>query len=602
MTTKISGTQVQTGAIGATQLASTAVTPSTYGSSTKSAVITIDADGRITAASEANITGSGGLPPDADYGDITVSSSGSVWTVDNDVVTNAKLANVSTDTIKGRATAGTGDPEDLTALPFAFTGDVTRAADSNSQTIANDAVTYAKMQNVSAADRLLGRGNGGGSGDVQEISLGTNLSLSGTTLNASGGSSPNRDYFKYLALQMEPLAIEEAQVGTFTYTLSAGTPKLLLASYYTKLGSSGRMELRNPRHPLILNTGLSLVGLDSSSLAALADPSLPSYADAEATYYERLNLLASDANYPQKVLALSGTQTVNFLPGPYGSLITQITEFDDDWIILFPYGTSTGFNLWDEIDDSTTQRIGNGTLIPVSKNIGCTVKESGTGSGALVYVVLTSDWGEVADPNTYIFRDDFMGSTLDTTTNWNRQQSSGGNVEIDTAFHWVKVIGNDSWGGNGVYSKTSTARATGLVFECDVFVDSAASLGGNAPNLVVGFSTGAGYADSDFAHMIQFTTSGGNATLQVKENGTSRGNVGNRYTVGAIYRVRMTLQSTNSQCKYEIQGGPEYDPLGGASWTDITPGTSSSSTTPLYAGFTKYDTARVTWIGDVKLY
>lgn len=36
-------------------------------------------------------------------------------TVANDAITNAKLANVSTATIKGRTTAGTGDPEDLTA-------------------------------------------------------------------------------------------------------------------------------------------------------------------------------------------------------------------------------------------------------------------------------------------------------------------------------------------------------------------------------------------------------------------------------------------------------------------------------------------------------
>lgn len=52
---------------------------------------------------------------DGDYGDITVSSSGGVLTIDNDVVTNAKLANMAQATVKGRAAgAGTGDPTDLT--------------------------------------------------------------------------------------------------------------------------------------------------------------------------------------------------------------------------------------------------------------------------------------------------------------------------------------------------------------------------------------------------------------------------------------------------------------------------------------------------------
>lgn len=51
---------------------------------------------------------------DGDKGDITVSGSGATWTIDNDVVTFAKQANVSTNTITGRITAGAGDQESLT--------------------------------------------------------------------------------------------------------------------------------------------------------------------------------------------------------------------------------------------------------------------------------------------------------------------------------------------------------------------------------------------------------------------------------------------------------------------------------------------------------
>lgn len=52
-------------------------------------------------------------------GDVTVTAGAgpgaAAATIANDAVSNAKLANVATQTIKGRTTAGTGDPEDLTA-------------------------------------------------------------------------------------------------------------------------------------------------------------------------------------------------------------------------------------------------------------------------------------------------------------------------------------------------------------------------------------------------------------------------------------------------------------------------------------------------------
>ena len=135
-------------------------------------------------------------------GDVTGSGTGSfAATIANNAVTFAKVQQVSTDRLIGRDSAGTGNVEELTVgggVEFtgsggiqtsAFTGDVTKAAGGTAQTIATSAVTYAKIQDISAASRLLGRGAGAGAGVAQEISLGTGLSMSGTTLSSTAAGS-----------------------------------------------------------------------------------------------------------------------------------------------------------------------------------------------------------------------------------------------------------------------------------------------------------------------------------------------------------------------------------------------------------------------------
>ena len=106
--------------------------------------------------------------------------------IQDGAVTNAKLADMAVDTVKGRATAGTGDPEDVAttgsgsvvratsptlvtpALGTPASGVLTNVTGLPTAGLVDDAVTYAKMQNVSATARLLGR-NTAGAGDVEEI-------------------------------------------------------------------------------------------------------------------------------------------------------------------------------------------------------------------------------------------------------------------------------------------------------------------------------------------------------------------------------------------------------------------------------------------------
>lgn len=70
-------------------------------------------------------------------------------------------------------------------------GDITVSGSGSTWTIDDDVVTYAKLQNVSTTNRILGRSSVG-AGNVEEITVGAGLSLSGGMLSASG--APQVDY------------------------------------------------------------------------------------------------------------------------------------------------------------------------------------------------------------------------------------------------------------------------------------------------------------------------------------------------------------------------------------------------------------------------
>ena len=144
--------------------------------------IALEALGTMSTQSATSVAITGGTITGTTVSGITLTNGGS-----------GALTVTGTASIAG-TTSGTNTGDQTITL----TGDVTGSGTGSfAATIAASAVTYAKMQAVSVASRLLGRGTAGTTA-VREVSLGTGLSMSGDVLSATatgGGTNTILQFF-----------------------------------------------------------------------------------------------------------------------------------------------------------------------------------------------------------------------------------------------------------------------------------------------------------------------------------------------------------------------------------------------------------------------
>lgn len=191
--------------------------------------------GLDTAAGELTISAGAGGISDGDKGDITVSGSGTTWTIDNlavstakladDAVTNAKLADATAQSLKGNPTSSSANPTDIvpSTLP-------TGTASANDYVIGHDAGGVLRRYQTSALGLpfFLG-GNPPPVGSIFFGAHGGALAISyGSTITLGG---------------LEQIIVENSAGNTVNATLTTGTYRCL-GGYQDSTGIVGALWQR----------------------------------------------------------------------------------------------------------------------------------------------------------------------------------------------------------------------------------------------------------------------------------------------------------------------------------------------------------------------
>jgi hypothetical protein len=352
----------------------------------------------------------------------------------DDAVTYAKIQNVSaTDRLLGRSSAGSGNVEEITCTAagrallddadataqrttlglgtlatqsgtfsgthsgtssgtntgdqtITLTGDVTGSGTGSfAATIANDAVTYAKIQNTSTTNVVLGRSSAGG-GDVEEITC----TAAGRALLDDASAADQRTTLGLGSIATQSAGSVAITGGTLSGVTITSTSATITGGSVTGItdlavtdGGTGASNAADARTNLGLAIGTdvqaydaglqSIAGLTTSANQLIYTTGADAYAVSSLTAAGRALLDDTDAATQRATLGL-------------GTLATQSGTFSG-----IHSGTTSGTNTGDQTITLTGDVTGSGTGSFAASIASSAVTEAKIASGAVTTTKIADD-------------------------------------------------------------------------------------------------------------------------------------------------------------------------------------------------------------------
>ena len=309
--------------------------------------------------------------------------------------------------------------------------------------LADDAVTYAKLQNVSATDKLLGRSTAG-AGNVEEIPL----TAAGRALLDDADAATQRATLGLGTIATQAASAVAITGGTITGGTITGITDLAVAD-----GGTGASDAANARANLGLAIGTnvqaqdaglqSIAGLTTSADLAIYTTAADTYAVTSLTAYGRSLLDDADAATARTTLGL-------------GSLATQSAT-----VTGTHSGTSSGTNTGDQTITLTGAVTGTGTGSFATAISAGAVTSAAISSAAVTYDKIQN----VSATDRLLGRSTAGAGSVEeiTCTSAGRALLDDADAATQRATLGLGTIatGNGTWTDGGSFSGTSSGTNTG---------------------------------------------------------------------------------------------------------------------------------------------